>query len=95
MAFCAANQISAIVLDSEFVTEDGWTVAQSFRMVKAQLPIVLLKRNHNHQHHLPTHVDVIANKAEMIPGALKLLLKQSANGGTTSAKPAKASGGSD
>jgi CheY-like chemotaxis protein len=93
VAFCAANHISAIVLDSEFATEDGWTVAQSFRMVKPRLPIVLLKRNHSHHHPLPPHVDVVASKAEMIPGALKILLKQLPNARTTPAIPAKASGG--
>jgi hypothetical protein len=80
VAFCAANHVNAIVLDSEFVTEGGWTVAQSFRMVKPQLPIVLLKRNHAHHNHLPTHVDVVASKMELIPGALKMLLEQLPNG---------------
>ncbi|HET9790394.1 MAG TPA: response regulator [Candidatus Angelobacter sp.] len=74
VAYCAANHISAIVLDSEFATEDGWTVAQSFRMVKSQLPIVLL--NAGPRRELPLYVDAIACKVEMILGALKVLLKQ-------------------
>jgi CheY-like chemotaxis protein len=64
VAFCAANHVSAIVMDSEFVTEGGWTVAQSLRMVKPQLPIVLLKAGHGRE--LPPHVDAVACKVEMI-----------------------------
>ncbi len=94
VAFCAANHISAIVLDSEFVTEGGWTVAQSFRMVKPQLPIVLLQRNHGHHSHVPTHVDVVASKVELIPEALKILLKQLADAEINRVRQIRSSGGS-
>jgi CheY-like chemotaxis protein len=91
VAFCTANHISAIVLDSEFVTEDGWTVAQSFRMVQPQLPIVLL--NAGPRRELPPHVDAFASKVEMILGALKVLLKQcGANGHVANIRQAPASG---
>jgi CheY-like chemotaxis protein len=91
VAFCAANHVSAIVLDSEFVTEGGWTVAQSLRTVKPQLPIVLLKAGRRRE--VPPHVDAVACKVEMIPGALKSLLKQcGANGHVANIKQAPSSG---
>jgi len=91
VAFCAANHVSAIVMDSEFVTEGGWTVAQSLRMVKPQLPIVLLKAGHGRE--LPPHVDAVACKVEMILGTLKALLKQcGANGHLANIKQSPSSG---
>jgi len=91
VAFCAANDVSAIVMDSEFVTEGGWTVAQSLRMVKPHLPIVLLKAGRRCK--LPPHVDAVAGKVEMILGALKALLKQcGADGHVANIKQAPSSG---
>ncbi len=91
VAFCAANDVSAIVLDSEFVTEGGWTVAQSLHMVKPQLPILLLKAGRRRE--LPPDVDAVACKVEMILGALKTLLKQcGANGHIANIKQASPSG---
>lgn len=91
VAFCAANDVSAIVLDSEFVTEGGWTVAQSLHMVKPQLPILLLKAGRDHE--VPPHVDAVACKVEMILGALKALLKKcGANGHVANIQQAPSSG---
>ena len=75
VAFCAANQVTAIVLDSEFITEDGWTVTQSFRMVAPQLPIVLLKPEKIAE--IPGGIDAIASSTELILGTLKALLARS------------------
>jgi len=75
VAFCAANQVNAIVLDSEFITEDGWTVTQSFRMVAPQLPIVLLKPEKIAV--IPGGIDAIASSTELILGTLKALLARS------------------
>ena len=72
VAFCAANQVHAIVLDSEFVTESGWTVTQSFRMVAPQLPIVLVKSEADLK--VPPGVDAIATSADLVLGTLKILL---------------------
>jgi hypothetical protein len=60
------------VLDSEFVTERGWTVAQSFRMVAPHLPIVLVKANHHHE--APVGIDAVAAGADLVLGTLKKLL---------------------
>ncbi len=72
VAICTANHVTAIVLDSEFVTEGGWTVAQSFRMVAPQLPIVLLQPNHNHG--VPAGIDAVVAGADLVIGTLKKLL---------------------
>jgi CheY-like chemotaxis protein len=72
VAFCTANHVTAIVLDSEFVTESGWTVAQSFRMVAPHLPIVLVRANHDHE--VPVGIDAVAAGADLVIGALKMLL---------------------
>lgn len=91
VAFCAANDVSAIVLDSEFVTEGGWTVARSLHMVKPQLPILLLKAGRCRE--LPPDVDAVTSKMGMILSALKALLKQcGANGHVTNIRQAASSG---
>jgi DNA-binding response OmpR family regulator len=74
VAFCAANEVTAIVLDSEFITEDGWTIAQSFRMVKPRLPIVLVKSGADRQ--VPPQVDAIASSVDLVLGTLKILLRK-------------------
>ena len=75
VALCTASHVTAIVLDSEFVTESGWTVAQSFRMVAPHLPIVLVKANHDHE--VPVGIDAVAAGAELVIGTLKMLLANS------------------
>ncbi len=77
VAFCTEDHITAIVLDSEFMTEGGWTVAQSFRMVAPQLPIVLLQPNHNHE--VPAGIDAVVAEADFV-GILKKLLANGAPG---------------
>jgi len=72
VAFCTADHISAIALDSEFVTEGGWTVARSFRMVAPQLSIVLLQPNDNHE--VPAGIDAVVAGADLVIGTLKMLL---------------------
>ena len=41
VAVCLNNHISAVVLDSEFSTEFGWSAAQTLKMVNPQLPVML------------------------------------------------------
>jgi CheY-like chemotaxis protein len=45
VAVCLNNQISAVVLDSEFCTEAGWSAAQTLKMVNPQLPVMLLLKS--------------------------------------------------
>jgi DNA-binding NtrC family response regulator len=45
IAVCVSNHISAVVLDSEFSTESGWSAAQTLKMVNPQLPVMLLLKS--------------------------------------------------
>lgn len=42
MTVCLNNHVSAVVLDSEFSTEVGWSAAQTFKMVNPHLPVMLV-----------------------------------------------------
>jgi DNA-binding NtrC family response regulator len=74
VAVCVSNNLAAVVLDSEFSTETGWSAAQTFKMVKPHLPVVLLGRNHQHQ---PPHgVDAVAPNFSAIQRKLNELLNR-------------------
>jgi DNA-binding NtrC family response regulator len=47
VAVCVSNHISAVVLDSEFSTESGWSAAHTLKMLNPQLPVMLLLKNGN------------------------------------------------
>lgn len=73
VAVCVANNLAAVVLDSEFSTEAGWSAAQTFKMVKPHLPVVLL----GHNHHQPPHgVDAIVTNYSGIQRKLNELLNR-------------------
>src|SRR5690242_12661249 len=45
VAVCVSRQIDAVVLDQEFFVEvDGWSVAQSIKLVKPSICVVLAAR---------------------------------------------------
>jgi hypothetical protein len=69
-----SNNLAAVVLDSEFSAETGWSAAQTFKMVKPHLPVVLL--GHNHQHEPPHGVDAIATNYSGIQRKLNELLNR-------------------
>ena len=75
VAVCVNNNLAAVVLDSEFSTETGWSAAQTFKMVKPQLPVVLL--GHDHQQQPPHGVDAIALDHSAIQQKLNALLNRS------------------
>jgi DNA-binding NtrC family response regulator len=72
VAVCVSNSLAAIVLDSEFATEAGWSAAQTFKMVKPHLPVVLL--GHNHEASPPHGVDAVASNYSAILRKLNALL---------------------
>jgi DNA-binding response OmpR family regulator len=74
VAVCVSNNLAAVVLDSEFSSETGWSAAQTFKMVKPQLPVVLL--GHDHQQQPPHGVDAIAHNYSAIPHKLNELLNR-------------------
>ncbi|HXA84356.1 MAG TPA: response regulator [Candidatus Dormibacteraeota bacterium] len=71
VAVCLNNRISAVVLDSEFSTEAGWSAAQTLKMVNPQLPVILLKSADGT---VPCGVDAVALSHSHILPKLKRLL---------------------
>jgi DNA-binding NtrC family response regulator len=59
VAFCINNVAAAVVLDSEFFTVEGWSVAQTFKSLRPELPIVLFVEE-SHEMAVPQSVDAIA-----------------------------------
>ena len=45
VAVCVSNHISAVVLDSEFSTESGWSAARTLKMVNPHVPVMLLLKS--------------------------------------------------
>lgn len=78
VALCVnSNDIRVAVLDQEhFVTTDGWSVAQSLKMVRRNMCVVLVARGKIMGHSLPEGVDaiVIDRDAPALTKAIKKLL---------------------
>jgi DNA-binding response OmpR family regulator len=65
VAVCLNNHISAVVLDSEFSTDSGWSAAQTLKMVNPQLPVMLLSKHA--EGIMPSGVDAVApNHSHML-----------------------------
>lgn len=72
VAICVSNHIAAVVLDSEFSTEAGWSAAQSLKMVNPKLSVMLLVNTPDTI--FPTGVDTVAHThSEMLPKLKSLL----------------------
>ncbi len=74
VACCIGNPLAAIVIDSEFLTEGGWTVPQSIKMVRPDLPILLLKQEHTGD--IPHEVEAVASTVPLILQKLAVLVTQ-------------------
>jgi DNA-binding response OmpR family regulator len=72
VAVCVSNHISAVVLDSEFSTEAGWSAAQTLKMVNPRLPVMLLLKSAEDA--VPSGVDAVAHSHSHILPKLKELL---------------------
>jgi hypothetical protein len=67
-----SNHISAVVLDSEFSTEAGWSAAQTLKMVNPHLPVMLLLKSAEGT--VPSGVDAVApSHSHMLPKLKGLL----------------------
>ena len=73
VAVCATNNIAAVVLDSEFLTDGGSTLAQTFKAVNPHVPIVLWEMGHNGD--IPGAVDAVVTTREMMLKKLAALIK--------------------
>jgi CheY-like chemotaxis protein len=72
VAVCVSNQLAAVVLDSEFVT-DGWSAAKTLKLVNPKVPVVLLGWNDDKD--APHGVDAIAATYSHLAHKLEALLK--------------------
>ena len=72
VAVCLGDHVSAVVLDSEFSTESGWSAAQTLKMVNPHLPVMLLLNSVDDT--IPSGVDAVAHSHSHILPKLKVLL---------------------
>jgi len=76
VAFCVGNNVAAVVLDSEFPTEYGWSAAQTFKIINPRLPVLLLQSGHNGD--IPAGVDGVAATVALMLDKLNALLTRPA-----------------
>jgi len=80
VAMCVSNQIDAVILDQEFFVEiDGWSVAQSLKLVKPRICVLLATRARALNDKLPKGVDAMVAHRE-IKNILKTVKKMAAHG---------------
>ena len=72
VAVCLGDHVSAVVLDSEFFTESGWSASRTLKMVNPKLPVMLLIKNAEGT--VPNGVDAVAESHSHILPKLKGLL---------------------
>ena len=60
VALCVNNPVGAVVLDqAHFVVTDNWSVAQSLKMIKARICVLLMVRGKIVGKDLPPGVDAV------------------------------------
>jgi len=65
VAICVNNAVDCVLLDQEFFLEvDGWSVAQSIKLIKANLCVVLVARAPNLTEVTPRGVDEVVRYDE-------------------------------
>jgi hypothetical protein len=73
VAFCINNPVAAVVLDSEFFSERGWSLAQTFKSVCPSTPILLFVEDHQYTE-IPQAVDaMVETPAGMLQELRRLL----------------------
>lgn len=81
VALSVSNRIDCVVLDQEFFVEtDGWSVAQSLKLVRPNMCILLVSRAAHLNDRLPKSVDAIvpAREPQQVVETLRRLLNLSA-----------------
>ena len=77
VAVCVSNRVDAVVLDQEFFVEvDGWSVAQSIKLVKPSTCVVLATRANFLTHRRPSGVDAVLRSTD-VPAILEWLAQLS------------------
>jgi hypothetical protein len=60
VALCVNNPVDAVVLDQgHFVVTDNWSVAQSLKMIKARMCVILVVRGKIVGKEMPPGVDAV------------------------------------
>ncbi len=74
VALCVSNRIDAVILDQEFFVEiDGWSVAQSLKLVKPGIGVLLVTRATPFRKELPESVDAMVEQGD--PNQILLTLE--------------------
>jgi DNA-binding response OmpR family regulator len=80
VAVCVSNQVDAVVLHQEFFVEiDGWSVAQSLKLIKANMCVVLASRAPRLNDVPPRAVDLVVphlDPAKVVEALERLLANQ-------------------
>jgi|SRR5215813_4050286 len=65
VAICISNKIDAVVLDQEhFVITESWSVAQSLKMIKPRICVVLMVRGKIVSRELPEGIDAMISEGD-------------------------------
>lgn len=65
VALCVNNDIDAVVLDQEhFVVTENWSVAQSIKMIKPRICVILIVHGKIVSQALPPSIDAIVNDGD-------------------------------
>ena len=78
VAICVNNPVDAVILDQEhFIQTEGWSVAQSLKLIRQNLCVVLVVRGKIVGSDLPSGVDAVVpdHDAHALMATLKHLLK--------------------
>ncbi len=60
VAICVNNHVDAVVLDQEhFIVTEGWSVAQSLKMIRRSMSVILVVRGKIVRGWLPDGVDAV------------------------------------
>jgi PleD family two-component response regulator len=73
VAYCVNNRVAAVVLNSRFVTEHGWSAAQTLKLVNNHVPIVYLQGSDIRK--VPAGVDEVAATLPAMLEKLNALIK--------------------
>lgn len=88
VALCVSSHIDCVVLDQEFFIEtEGWSVAQSLKMVRPTICVLLVSRAQRLNDNLPKCVDaaVSTRKPQEVVEAIRRMLNLGAEGANASA----------
>ena len=78
VAICVNNPVDAVILDQEhFIQTEGWSVAQSLKLIRRTLCVILVVRGKIVGSDLPTGVDAVVpdHDAVALTATLTHLLK--------------------